>query len=158
MGHNVKGVVVPAEAAARVASDTELAVVIPLQAAHLSFVPMTEELFDFLCSRFPSSGKEPFPDFESLSNSVAEWASRLSRAREVAYVETEYFGGVGNQGAAVWREGKIILGPFRAEYGPINEALRLLGVRRTEAEDEFDVAGLGRYRTNEHWLDAKRGR
>jgi hypothetical protein len=70
----------------------------------------------------------------------------------VAYIETEYFGGTGTQAAAVWEGGKIILAPRRADIGPINDALRLLGVTRTPTQDEFDVAGLRRHRRTEDWL------
>jgi hypothetical protein len=71
----------------------------------------------------------------------------------VAYVETEYFGGDGVQAAAVWEGGAIAFGPRQADAGPINEALRLLGVERTTAQDEFDTVGLGRHRRNEGWIE-----
>ncbi len=74
-------------------------------------------------------------------------------AGRVAYVETEYFGGNGVQSAAVWERGAIAFGPKQADVGPINEALRLLGVERTNAKDEFDTVGLGRHRGNKGWIE-----
>jgi hypothetical protein len=75
----------------------------------------------------------------------------------VAYVETEYFGGEGTQAATVWDRGATIFGPAEAEAGPINQALRRLGVERTAGEDEFDKVGLGRHRRNEDWIKGSAG-
>jgi hypothetical protein len=58
---------------------------------------------------------------------------------------TQYFGGVGAQGAAVVREGRFELGPIVAGDA-IDRALRLIGVRREAGRDEFDTVGLGRWR------------
>jgi hypothetical protein len=87
-------------------------------------------------------------------------APRAEGAGVVAYVEAEYFGGVGDQQAVLWREGRrTALNPEAT--GPINEALRELGVRRLvpdgggEPLDEFDSVGLGRHRATEEWLPAQ---
>ncbi|MFT2720119.1 hypothetical protein ACMT4L_08965 [Deinococcus sp. A31D244] len=71
----------------------------------------------------------------------------------MAYVEAEYFGGTGSQVAAVWDGGRVFWGPERRERGPINHALRLLGVHRTDSHDEFGSVGLDRHRHLEDWLD-----
>ena len=69
------------------------------------------------------------------------------------YFETEYFGGLGLQGAAVFQVGDIAYGPKAAKFGPINEALALLGVRTPASElDEFQTVGIGRYRSTADWL------
>ena len=36
--------------------------------------------------------------------------------------------------------------------GEISQALRKLGVARGSEEDEFDALGLGKYRSNRHWV------
>ncbi len=124
---------------------------VPLTAAGLAFVPMTDALFDHLRALFPTTtGGEP-PEFWKLSAAGVAWLERVSAAGPVAYVETEYFGGHGDQAAGVWESGRITFGPRRAHIGPINEALKRLGVNRTEKQDEFDVAGLGRYRRTDDW-------
>lgn len=63
-----------------------------------------------------------------------------------AVIETEYFGGVGDQSAAVYRGDEEIMPPRTGQTGTINEALRLIGVRRQPGRDEFDSLGLGQYR------------
>ena len=69
------------------------------------------------------------------------------------YFETDYFGGAGCQGAAVFRSGATVFGPKSAEHGPINEALSLLGVRCVApAHDEFETVGLHRHRRTDDWL------
>lgn len=78
-----------------------------------------------------------------------------SRGTSLVYFETEYFGGLGGQGAAVFADGALIYGPISAAIGPINEALALLGVAVTPpATDAFDAVGLGLHRSAEDWLKA----
>ncbi|WP_208298653.1 hypothetical protein [Streptomyces liangshanensis] len=92
--------------------------------------------------------------------------ARWSRAGAVAYVEAEYFGGAGEQSAAVWEGGELAWGPvhvpegreFSADGGPISQALRRLGVVAREGQDEFATLGLGRHRDNERWIRAGGGR
>ena len=150
MTHMIQGLVVPA-AIARTIS-VEHAVLVPLGAAGVAFIPMTDVLLDHLTARFPTSTAHAPTEFWKLSPSAVLWLEELSATARVAYLETEYFGGVGGQAAAVWESGKIIFGPRQANIGPINDALRLLGVTRNQTQDEFDVAGLGRHRRTEDWL------
>jgi hypothetical protein len=91
--------------------------------------------------------------FWKLSGPLRQVIASASHHGPVAYVETDYFGGAGGQAAAVWRGGTIWMERRSDGSGPINEALRLLGVRPTPGEDEFDTLGLGRHRSNEDWLD-----
>uniref|UniRef100_UPI003BAD2DF7 hypothetical protein n=1 Tax=Streptomyces sp. NBC_01001 TaxID=2903713 RepID=UPI003BAD2DF7 len=95
-------------------------------------MPMTDALLaavgDESQSRHPGFWRLP-AGFDQL---LAEW----SKAGPVAYVEAEYFGGVGEQNAAVWRDGKMVLGPLHLLEGetvpaagtPACQALRELGV------------------------------
>jgi len=73
-----------------------------------------------------------------------------ARAKKIAYVEAEFFGGAGAQAAVVWEEGRLILGPIVAEDA-INQALRLLGVLKREHHDEFDALGLDLHRDTDDW-------
>jgi len=73
-----------------------------------------------------------------------------ARARKVAYVEAEFFGGDGTQAAAVWEGGRLVFGPVVAQDA-INQALRLLGVMKQEHFDEFDAVNLGRHRDTDEW-------
>jgi hypothetical protein len=85
--------------------------------------------------------------FEKVSTLVAQLA-----ADKIAYVEAEFFGGQGGQSAAVWKEGKLVFGPVVSEYA-INEALKLLGVVKDDAHDEFDAIELGMHRDTEDWIE-----
>lgn len=70
----------------------------------------------------------------------------------LAYVETEYFGGQGEQSAMAFVDGREAMAPQRSRGGggPINQALRRIGVVRG-ADDEFDTVGLGERRSMEDY-------
>ena len=72
---------------------------------------------------------------------------------QLAYIETNYFGGTGSQAAAVFSAGEVIMRASRPisrepvrRNDPINTALRVLGVQALAGEDEFDAIGLSRFR------------
>jgi hypothetical protein len=99
---------------------------------------------------------------EKLTTSAAAWAAMQSRAYPIAYIKTEYFGGTGTQVAVVWQHGIVSFGPVATgedaeqetslSEGAINRAVRLLGVERGKAIDEFAALGLQRYRSNDDWI------
>ena len=151
VGHTIQGLIVSPEAAAK-ATAVHGAVPVALNASSLAFIPMTDALFDQLATLFPDAVDEAYGEFWKLSPSGSLWMREVSTAGRVAYVETEYFGGGGAQAAAVWEAGQSIYGPKLGAVGPVNEALRLLGVVRTQTDDEFAVAGLHRHRSNDDWL------
>jgi hypothetical protein len=66
----------------------------------------------------------------------------------IAYVRTRYFGGIGEQAAGVWENGRVVLGPLVDQRpGPINASLQRIGVPRSKGSlDEFDSVGLPKYR------------
>ncbi len=72
----------------------------------------------------------------------------------MAYVETDYFGGVGGQGAAVYSDRQVIMEPEWGESGSINRALKMIGVKRNLLGDRFSALGLGAYRSNDDLTDA----
>lgn len=85
-----------------------------------------------------------------------------SAAGPIAYVEAEYFGGVGERRAAVWADGALALSPldkatekwFSRAVSPISQALQRLGARRGLGEDEFEAVRLDRHRSNEDWISS----
>ena len=64
---------------------------------------------------------------------------------ELAYVETDYFGGIGTQGGVLYENGRIRIAPHSGD-GTINLLLRELGVKCLANKDEFDSLNLGNYR------------
>jgi hypothetical protein len=77
----------------------------------------------------------------------------------IAYIETDYFGGTGEQCAISWSQGTILCGPLRSNektpfnHRAINCVLQSLGVLRGNSCDEFAALGLNRYRENEAWVE-----
>lgn len=155
MGHCINGFVFPAASSLLAPRRLEHSRAVPLPQG-FAFLPLTEAMYDEI-TRF-SAAPEPFKEFVYLSVPIAqlaEEAEEMSRAAALVYFETDYHGGVGTQAAALWRDGKLAAGPyFRWGRGPINKALRALGVAKGRwTQDRFAALGLGRYRSNEGWLD-----
>lgn len=99
-----------------------------------------------------------------ISTGDMDFAARASKGAAVAYVETEYFGGVGDQSAVLWKGGQLALGPLTMDSAsagrprslwPINAVLRGLGIRiePENAFDEFEAFGLGLYRSHDDIAD-----
>ena len=91
--------------------------------------------------------------FQHLSKQLLDQLRHSSHEGALMYFETEYFGGDGGQGAAVFQDGDLVFGPHWAEVGPINQALKLLGVSCEPSDrDEFEAVGLHLHRNAEGWL------
>jgi hypothetical protein len=118
----------------------------------LFLLPMLEGFYDALPSAVDTLAWEGDFHFRFLDAKVVALLIDASKKDAVAYVETEYFGGAGDQGAIVAREGKIVFGPVEGD-GSINAALRMIGAKKESAHDEFDAIGLGRFRSNEDWIE-----
>ena len=83
----------------------------------------------------------------ATTNKPKDWGNRM-----ICHITTDYFGGPGEQSADL-RCGNDILLKNHTKFDPfgrpINQALKLMGVKKKDGMDEFDTIGLGRYRTNE---------
>ncbi|MEU6683013.1 hypothetical protein [Streptomyces sp. NPDC046832] len=122
----------------------------------LALVPMTDALFDAVAdgSGVGAAG------FRRLTGGFEQTLARWSEAGPVAYVESEYFGGVGEQRAVVWEGGAVELGPLHVGEGepfvsagsPVSQALRRLGAVARAGRDEFSAVGLDRHRHTEAWI------
>jgi hypothetical protein len=151
MGHSIQALVIGE--AAEGAALSELFGTEPVRLGHgLSLVPITSAALDALREAHPGLTEPAESVFVRLSAPLIGVAERLSDLGPVAYIETAYVGGKGEQAAIVWQSREIRMPATQAPRGPINTALRLLGVRRTLAQDEFDVVGLGTKRRNEAWF------
>ena len=132
--------------------------VVPLD-QHLSLLPMTDALLEALTVA-GAPGLDGFLDAPAGFGSVLAACSANGPA---AYVEAEFFGGMGTQSAQVWDGGQVVLGPVVVEEGeltpaagsPISQALRQLGVAKGDHFDEFDAVRLGRHRDTQDWLPRK---
>lgn len=114
-------------------------------------LPVTDELYDRLPGTHRTVVVTDGIKFKCVSPKLVSVITEASDDEAVAYVETEYFGGSGDQGAIVGQAGNIIFGPTSGR-GAINSALRLLGVDKGKSYDEFEAVGLGGVRWNTDWL------
>ena len=116
-----------------------------------SIFPVNAELIDAKIAqdKSPSAQDE---QFRLLSDGFRQLLKVLSRGGQLAYVETEYFGGAGGQGGVVCRNGEEIMPPTWSESDTINEALGLIGMERESFADRFLAAGFGLVRSNDDIL------
>ncbi|MEW5847773.1 MAG: hypothetical protein AB2A00_03125 [Myxococcota bacterium] len=125
--------------------------------------------FELLVVATEEAGAEALAFGSTFRALTRAWVPRLeaaSRAGAVAYLETEYFAGLGKQAAAVWRGGTLVFGPviddetsgvrMPLHHKPINTALRMLGVTTRGEMDEFDSLQLGAARMNKEWAELAR--
>ncbi|MER6180246.1 hypothetical protein [Streptomyces sp. NPDC001652] len=93
---------------------------------------LTHPLFESVAHGGGALGFSRLP--EPFAKTVAAW----SAGGPVAYVEAEYFGGVGEQRSVARDGGAVVLGPLRVVAGP--------------GEDEFSAVGLERHRHGGAWI------
>jgi hypothetical protein len=148
MGHHITGIIGHSNALrrlqGRLADQPRFAL-----AEGFAFIPLDYENLDEIAGLHEES---VIPDFVYLTPRLTELLRLASLDREFSYIETEYHGGNGGQGAVLFRRGEVAFGPVWVEenIGPINEALSRMGVtQKREKLDAFDIVGLGEFRSNE---------
>lgn len=119
-------------------------------------LPWTDELFDSLGADAPTD--EIAAGLRYLHSGLVEALVEACELSPLAYVEVEFFGGIGAQGAAVFRECRLEwsagTGPVNSRLGartPVSQALHLIGVPAAASGDEFDTVGLGQHRHTDDW-------
>jgi hypothetical protein len=119
----------------------------------LFLLPVTEELYDALPEPAETTA-ELFAgcSFEFMRPKIAQFLLDIAHSERIAYVETDYFGGEGDQGAFVVEGGEMIFEP-ESGHGTINSVLRRLGATRGDSADAFEAVGLDRFRSNDDWLE-----
>ncbi|MEM7775914.1 MAG: hypothetical protein AAF732_09920 [Pseudomonadota bacterium] len=86
--------------------------------------------------------REMYSDMPHDTPITLEFARRLN-IDCFALIQTEYFGGIGEQFATVYSGNHRMMD---VTEGGINDALRMIGVVRQDGMDEFDSMELGKYR------------
>jgi hypothetical protein len=121
-------------------------------AKDFSILPVDANFIDRVVGARPpqTTGND---EFMLLTQGFRGLLRDLSKLGKIAYVETEYFGGTGGQGAAVFADGAETMCPTWAS-GAINKALGILGLRKPLLADRFWALGLPKYRSNDALLDA----
>jgi hypothetical protein len=151
MGHCVQAIIAPAETADAIsASWPEL----PRLDRGSGFVvfPVDADIIDSRIEPDKIPAKTA-AKFKLLTDGFRKLLQALSRNGQLAYVETDYFGGIGGQGALVCRNGEEIMPPTWDKRGPVNHALKLIGMPRGLFTDRFTAAGFDRLRDNDDILD-----
>ena len=124
-------------------------------------IKLNNDLLDDINDLAGKSGADPYNEFTYLSQSLSELLKNNSDKTRLAYVETEYFGGIGAQIAILYENGEPVKGPLKTEstwdnvnqkfvHNPegdraINSILKFMGVYRKGELDEFDSIKLGWY-------------
>jgi len=145
MGHNVIAVIARSGVANRLYDEYGLKSAALVEGWRL--VPLEDDDLD----AFQVDFGQTLPGYIYLSPDLGALFSRMSAAGDLVYVETEYFGGMGEQCSAV----------FSSEKGPvmekgkdaINKALRRVGFSAQPGMDEFDSIGLSRLRHTSDWKE-----
>jgi hypothetical protein len=122
-------------------------------------LPLVDAFAESVHLQLQDAGHQPVHPFDYLSESLASMGAQYSGFGDIAYIETEYFGGEGDQCAVVWRDKTIVFGPLSSDANtastktPISQALHLLGVQKGTEYDEFDALGLGRFRHTDRCVE-----
>jgi hypothetical protein len=160
MGYTIEAFVAREELLLEAASSFQNAVIVSLPQG-FALLLNTDEFHDELWNQ--ESGKaQTYEEFRKLSPELVAFALQASSNGPIAYVEAEFFGGVGTQASTVWESRAVRMRPYyvdtehddvKLQKMPINRALGLLGVERANHLDEFDALGLGRHRHTKQWIE-----
>lgn len=154
MGYELTAVIGNTDQLRTVVGDLPHALLVPLHQG-LSLIPVTDRFFDAVTDGSAASRLDFWRLPAGFELVLADW----SQLGPVAYVEAEYFGGVGEQRSAVWHDSQIVLGPLQTNKhepfpiagSPISQALRELGARTDGTTDEFTAVGLHQHRHTDDW-------
>jgi len=151
MGHHISAIVCKPSAGVERIIEFDLPMI---RRGDFVIIPMDANHYDSWSERL---------EFEStdarskvlLDGPFAHHIAAIAAESDYALIETDYFGGKGDQVAAVYRKGKDepLLATNRVTSGAINTALRSIGVVARVGADEFDTLGLGHYRDFEKYFE-----
>lgn len=116
----------------------------------LRLLPLDDDDLDSLDIDFTQT----IDGFTYLSPNLAQFCAGHSVFGPLVYLETEYFGGMGNQAAVAFAVGAPVPPTPLVGNGAINAALRSIGIVASSGVDEFDFVGLSRYRHTSDWKEA----
>lgn len=107
---------------------------------------LTDALLDNIGELFESANEPSDP--ETVTSYLLQVYSFRTK---LAYIEADYFGGIGTQSGILYENGNISI-PLCSGKGAINILLRELGVWHEVNKDEFDSLNLGIYRRMDKWI------
>lgn len=154
MGHNIKALVLKGEYDKTKVMEYDL-VPIALNKEEITLFHITDEYVEYWqhiiingvsLNSLDTSYPVWFPYSKVLNHIIKQVSSKDCL---FAIIQTEYFGGMGEQYACVYKGDDIV--PMKGTT--INEALQLLGILKLQDLDEFDTLGLSNYRRTPEYLD-----
>lgn len=138
MGHNISAIISQSPINSEKAKDIDLPLFVE---GDFVIVGLNPYHSDYWAENL-NVGHKNFSDMIHDSAITQEFASILEM-QVFALIQTNYFGGAGEQFATVYRDKERI---FEVTENGINEALRILGVDKSEHVDEFKALSLEKYR------------
>jgi hypothetical protein len=152
MGHCIQIIAATLDVASSICVEFPQLRMLRATASH-AIIPIEADFIDSVTNARPNQDTDDL-GFMLLTDSFLDWLQALSRLGRIAYLETEYFGGQGGQGAVVLENAKVLMEPVWADSGTINDALELIGVPVHPQHDRFVALRLCDYRSNDRILDA----
>jgi hypothetical protein len=148
MAYSLRALIAQKQVLEQLIKGFKFARMIPLKDPQFSLVPLSKQFLEELDDK----GLDEFPEKLSLPPALLQTIETHSHTVPIAYIQTEYFGGIGEQGAIVWHQGEILFQDIQSGVGVVNQGLSKLAVKPAENLDEFDALGLGTHRSTEAWI------
>ncbi|MBQ4835746.1 hypothetical protein [Pseudoalteromonas luteoviolacea] len=153
----IHAIVGKSDVISKIASNWVVAELVVLKQGY-SVIQVSDQLLDDINELVNSEKEAPYPEFYKLSSSLHELLKSESINKTLAYIESDYFGGIGAQSAVLYINSETVLGPLKTEVKwcsntnqynqepkgqlAINSVLSLLGVSTSNGMGEFDVLQL----------------
>jgi hypothetical protein len=144
MGHHLRAVIGKAQPVAQLARNWVYARLVVLPQG-FALIPVTRALHEDVIELFGEDLASPHGELVTLSTALERVVSDASHGAQLAYIETDYFGGMGDQSAIGWESGAVACVPNHGGP-PINTVLAWMGAVANTGSDEFDALHLGNYR------------
>lgn len=145
MGHCVRAIIGAHKDIQQIENNYWLAKGIKLPQGY-GMIFLTDALLDNIGELFESANEPSDP--ETVTSYLLQVYSFRTK---LAYIEADYFGGIGTQSGILYENGNISI-PLCSGKGAINILLRELGVWHEVNKDEFDSLNLGIYRRMDKWI------
>ena len=144
MGHNIRAIIGTHKSIQKLTNDWVRAKEIELLQGY-GMVFLTDGLLDDIAEVLEISDDFCCSELDYFTKTAVQLLEIYSFHTKLAYIETDYFGGIGTQGGVLYKNGQICRKPHSGD-GTINLLLRELGVWCAPTKDEFDSLNVGIYR------------